>query len=101
METNSSFQDDALLSGRDRRVRDKDAEATEDAASRRLARTRQPELHFETSSKTEKEILVAGFGGQGIVLIGSILGKAAAIHDLKHATMIQAYGPEARGGSCS
>jgi 2-oxoglutarate ferredoxin oxidoreductase subunit gamma len=53
------------------------------------------------SSKTEKEILVAGFGGQGIVLIGSILGKAAAIHDLKHATMIQAYGPEARGGSCS
>ena len=52
-------------------------------------------------TKTEKEILVAGFGGQGIVLIGSILGKAAAIHDLKHATMIQAYGPEARGGSCS
>ncbi len=54
---------------------------------------------METSS--EKEILVAGFGGQGIVLTGSILGKAAAIHDLKHATMIQAYGPEARGGSCS
>ena len=54
---------------------------------------------METNS--EREILVAGFGGQGIVLIGSILGKAAAIHDLKHATMIQAYGPEARGGSCS
>jgi 2-oxoglutarate ferredoxin oxidoreductase subunit gamma len=54
---------------------------------------------METS--TEKEILAAGFGGQGIVLIGSILGKAATIHDLKHATMIQAYGPEARGGSCS
>jgi 2-oxoglutarate ferredoxin oxidoreductase subunit gamma len=52
-------------------------------------------------TRTEKEILIAGFGGQGVVLIGSILGKAAAIHDLKHATMIQAYGPEARGGSCS
>ncbi len=51
--------------------------------------------------RTEKEILITGFGGQGIVLIGNILGKAAAIHDLKHATMIQAYGPEARGGSCS
>lgn len=49
----------------------------------------------------EEEILIAGFGGQGIVLTGAILGKAATIHDLKHATMIQAYGPEARGGSCS
>ncbi len=49
----------------------------------------------------EKEILITGFGGQGIVLIGNILGKAATIHDLKHATMIQAYGPEARGGFCS
>jgi 2-oxoglutarate ferredoxin oxidoreductase subunit gamma len=52
-------------------------------------------------NRSEKEILIAGFGGQGIVLIGTILGKAATIHDLKHATMIQAYGPEARGGSCS
>lgn len=49
----------------------------------------------------EKEILLAGFGGQGIVLMGSILGKAATLFDLRHATMIQSYGPEARGGSCS
>jgi 2-oxoglutarate ferredoxin oxidoreductase subunit gamma len=49
----------------------------------------------------ELEILVTGFGGQGIILVGSILGKAAAIYDGKHATMTQAYGPEARGGSCS
>jgi len=54
-----------------------------------------------TETTGEKQILMAGFGGQGIVLMGSILGKAATIHDLKHATMIQAYGPEARGGSCS
>jgi len=52
-------------------------------------------------TRSEKEVLITGFGGQGIVLIGNILGKAATIHDLKHATMIQAYGPEARGGSCS
>ena len=59
MATDSSFQDDALLSGRDRRVRDKDAGrlrgsatgSTEDAASRRPARTRRPKLHFETSSE--------------------------------------------------
>jgi len=49
----------------------------------------------------EREVLITGFGGQGIVLIGNILGKAATIHDLKHATLIQAYGPEARGGFCS
>ncbi len=50
---------------------------------------------------TEKEILISGFGGQGIVLAGNILGKAAALHDSKHATLTQSYGPEARGGSCS
>jgi len=49
----------------------------------------------------EKEILITGFGGQGIVLAGNILGKAAALHDNKHATLTQSYGPEARGGSCS
>jgi 2-oxoglutarate ferredoxin oxidoreductase subunit gamma len=49
----------------------------------------------------EKEILITGFGGQGIVLAGNILGKAAALFDLKHASLTQSYGPEARGGSCS
>jgi len=51
--------------------------------------------------KNEKEILITGFGGQGIVLTGNILGKAATLYDQKHATMTQSYGPEARGGSCS
>lgn len=51
--------------------------------------------------KIEKEILISGFGGQGIVLAGNILGKAVALHDRKHATLTQSYGPEARGGSCS
>jgi len=44
-------------------------------------------------------ILLTGFGGQGIVLAGHILGKAAAIYDGHEATLIQAYGPEARGGA--
>jgi 2-oxoglutarate ferredoxin oxidoreductase subunit gamma len=51
--------------------------------------------------KQEKEILISGFGGQGIVLAGNILGKAAALYDDKHSTLTQSYGPEARGGSCS
>jgi 2-oxoglutarate ferredoxin oxidoreductase subunit gamma len=49
----------------------------------------------------EKEILITGFGGQGIVLTGSILGEAATLFDRRHATMTRSYGPEARGGSCS
>lgn len=52
------------------------------------------------SATGEKEIMITGFGGQGIVLTGNILGKAAALLDQKHATMTQSYGPEARGGSC-
>jgi len=48
-----------------------------------------------------QEILFTGFGGQGIVLAGRILGKAAVIGDHKESTLVQAYGPEARGGACS
>lgn len=51
--------------------------------------------------KREKHILITGFGGQGIVMAGDILGKAATLYDHKHATMTQNYGPEARGGACS
>jgi 2-oxoglutarate ferredoxin oxidoreductase subunit gamma len=40
-------------------------------------------------------------GGQGIILCGSIIGKAASIYAGKHAAMIQAFGPEARGSACS
>jgi 2-oxoglutarate ferredoxin oxidoreductase subunit gamma len=47
------------------------------------------------------EIRLTGFGGQGIILSGYIIGKAAAIHDKKQATFTQSYGPESRGGACS
>jgi len=46
------------------------------------------------------EIRIVGFGGQGIILCGYILGKAAALFDGRFATLTQAYGPEARGGAC-
>jgi len=39
---------------------------------------------------------VGGLGGQGIILCGSIIGKAAAIYSGRHAALIQAFGPEAR-----
>ena len=47
------------------------------------------------------EIIISGFGGQGIILAGNILGKAATLFDKKNATLIQSYGPEARGGACA
>ncbi|UCG16790.1 MAG: 2-oxoacid:acceptor oxidoreductase family protein [Phycisphaerales bacterium] len=47
------------------------------------------------------EIRITGFGGQGVVLSGYIIGRACAIHANKHATMIQSFGPEARGSACS
>ncbi|HUH66487.1 MAG TPA: 2-oxoacid:acceptor oxidoreductase family protein [Syntrophales bacterium] len=55
------------------------------------------------SAMTDKErhILMTGFGGQGVIMAGDILGTAATIYDGKFATMTQAYGPEARGGACS
>jgi 2-oxoglutarate ferredoxin oxidoreductase subunit gamma len=47
------------------------------------------------------EIKIGGFGGQGVILSGYIIGRAASIYDNKHSTMIQAFGPEARGSACS
>lgn len=47
------------------------------------------------------EIIVTGFGGQGIILAGNILGKSATLFEKKNATLIQSYGPEARGGACA
>jgi len=47
------------------------------------------------------EIRVGGLGGQGVILCGMIIGRAASIHDGKHATLIQSFGPEARGSACS
>ena len=47
------------------------------------------------------EVKISGFGGQGVILSAHILGKAASIYDGLNATMTQAFGPEARGSSCS
>ena len=45
------------------------------------------------------EIRICGFGGQGIILAGIILGKSASLFDGKEAVQTQSYGPEARGGA--
>lgn len=47
------------------------------------------------------EIIICGFGGQGIVRAGYILGSAAAKFDGKESSFVPSYGPEARGGECA
>jgi 2-oxoglutarate ferredoxin oxidoreductase subunit gamma len=47
------------------------------------------------------EIRIAGFGGQGVILSATVIGKAACIHQEGFACMTQSFGPEARGGSSS
>ncbi|MGL4670174.1 MAG: 2-oxoacid:ferredoxin oxidoreductase subunit gamma [Methanobacteriaceae archaeon] len=46
-----------------------------------------------------KEVRIAGFGGQGVILAGIIIGKAASLFDGIYAVQTQSYGPEARGGA--
>lgn len=48
----------------------------------------------------KNEIRLCGFGGQGIILAGFIIGQATAVYENKQAVFIQDYGPEARGGAC-
>lgn len=45
------------------------------------------------------QIRISGFGGQGVVMMGYVLGKAASIFEQKNATLSQSYGPESRGGA--
>jgi len=47
------------------------------------------------------EIRITGLGGQGVILCGYIIGKAASIYHNQHATLTQSFGPEARGSACS
>lgn len=48
----------------------------------------------------KEEILIAGFGGQGVLLMGQILAEAAMKAGC-HATWFPSYGPEMRGGTAN
>lgn len=41
---------------------------------------------------------MAGFGGQGIITTGKILGRAAVLYDQGSAVLTEDYGPEKMGG---
>lgn len=46
------------------------------------------------------EIIIAGFGGQGVLSMGKTLAYAALMED-KEVTWMPAYGPEQRGGTAN
>ncbi len=47
-----------------------------------------------------KEIVLAGFGGQGIILMGVILARMMEDFPELQVTQAQSYGPVSRGGAC-
>ena len=46
------------------------------------------------------EIIIAGFGGQGVLSMGKILAYSGLMED-KEVTWMPAYGPEQRGGTAN
>ena len=50
--------------------------------------------------KHETRIIIAGFGGQGIVLIGNVIARAAVIEN-KNVVGMVSYGAEMRGGTAN
>lgn len=49
---------------------------------------------------TEKKIIVAGFGGQGVVLTGYLMQQACVVEN-KNVTGMVSYGAEMRGGTAN
>jgi len=51
----------------------------------------------KAAGKTRTEILISGFGGQGVIRMGQILGLCA-INQGRKVTMLKSHGTETRGG---
>lgn len=47
-----------------------------------------------------EELIIAGFGGQGVLSMGMTLAYAGMVED-KHVAWIPSYGPEMRGGTAN
>ena len=48
----------------------------------------------------ERSVILAGFGGQGLLLCGHVLAEAAVVEG-RDVSWMPSYGPEMRGGSAS
>ncbi len=48
----------------------------------------------------QNDVIIAGFGGQGVLLIGKMLAYAG-MKEGKEVSWLPSYGPEMRGGTCN
>ncbi|MDR0738246.1 MAG: 2-oxoacid:acceptor oxidoreductase family protein, partial [Prevotellaceae bacterium] len=48
----------------------------------------------------KEEIIIAGFGGQGVLSMGKILAYSGIMQDME-VTWMPSYGPEMRGGTAN
>lgn len=55
---------------------------------------------MNNNSMKEEDIIIAGFGGQGVLSMGKILAYAGMLED-KEVTWLPSYGPEQRGGTAN
>ncbi|MFQ6036808.1 MAG: 2-oxoacid:acceptor oxidoreductase family protein, partial [Sedimentisphaerales bacterium] len=53
-----------------------------------------------TTDEFHEEIIIAGFGGQGIILAGRLLAQTAMKRGLE-VTFMPSYGAEVRGGTAN
>jgi len=53
-----------------------------------------------TAPLQEESFIIAGFGGQGVLLAGRLLAETA-LRAGKHVIWVPAYGPEVRGGTAN
>lgn len=58
------------------------------------------EVPDSATSQGQVALKVAGFGGQGILLLGEIIAEAGMLTG-KHVTWLPSYGPEMRGGTAN
>lgn len=49
----------------------------------------------------ERNLMIAGFGGQGVMLLGKMLAETASENTNKHVTFFPSYGAEMRGGTAN
>ena len=57
-------------------------------------------VNFEKIKAMKEEIIIAGFGGQGVLSMGKILAYSGLMDD-KEVTWMPSYGPEQRGGTAN
>ncbi|MBI2817881.1 MAG: 2-oxoacid:acceptor oxidoreductase family protein [Acidobacteria bacterium] len=46
------------------------------------------------------ELQFGGFGGQGVILAGMVIGRGLVLYEGYNVSLTQSFGPEARGGAC-